>query len=43
MEDVWRKLKKKVHNSFLKSLDYLKELFKETFHKIIDDTAFYEN
>ena len=43
IEDVWRKLKKKINKSFLKSLDYLKKLFKEIFYDIIDNVTFYEN
>ena len=42
IEDVWRKIKKEIYKSYLKSLDHLKNLFKEAFHETIDDKTLYE-
>jgi len=42
IEDVWRKIKSEIYKSFLKSLDFLKNLFEKAFYEIIDNETFYE-
>jgi transposase len=42
IEDVWRKIKREIYKSFLKTLDFLKNLFEEIFYEIIDNKTFYE-
>lgn len=42
IEDVWKKIKRELYKSFLKSLDFMKNLFKEVFYEIIDSTTFYD-
>jgi len=42
IEDVWGKIKKELYKSFLKSLDFMKNLFEKSFYEIIDNKTFYE-
>ena len=42
IEDVWRKIKSELYKSFLKSLDFMENLFEEVFYEIIDSTTFYD-